>query len=432
LPIFVGDDWAEDHHDIEVVDDGGRRLARRRLPEGVEGIGQLHALLVQCLDKITAGGPGGDGGDGGDEVDPGQVIIGIEVDHGPWVQALLAAGYQVYAVNPLQAARYRDRHGTSGGKSDPGDAHVLAELVRLDRAHHRPLAPDSALAQQLKVVARSHQNVVWTRQRQASVLRSMLREYYPAALAAFGSDDAPGGPLAGRDALAVLAVAPGPDQGRALSLSKIEAALRRGGRQRNLTTTATAIQAALRSPQLSVPPGLTGAYTASARAVITVLAELVRQEQILAEQVTQDFGQHPDAEIYLSQPGLGAVLGARVLSESGDAPDRFADAKARKNYAGTAPITRASGNRRVVKARIARNRRLADAHYQQAFSALKASPGARAYYDERRARGATHAQALRAVANKLVGILHGCLKHRTRYDETTAWPTHNKINTAAA
>jgi transposase len=346
---------------------------------------------------------------------------------------LLAAGYRVYAVNPLQVARYRERHSTSGAKSDAGDAHVLAELVRLDRAHHRPLAADSPLAQEVKVLARGHQNMVWARQRQASALRSMLREYYPAALAAFGSDDAPGGPLAGRDALAVLAVAPGPEQGRALSRSKIEAVLRRAGRQRNITATASAIQAALRSPQLSVPAGLTKAYTASARASIAVLVELVRQEQILQEQVAADFGQHPDAEIYLSQPGLGPVLGARVLSETGDAPDSFRDARARKNYAGTAPITRASGRQRVVKARIARNRRLADAHFQQAFTAINTSPGARAYYDTRKARGATHTQALRAVANRLVGILHGCLKHHTLYDEATAWPEHhNKINTTAA
>src|SRR5690349_8190390 len=186
--IFVGDDWAEDHHDLEVVDESGRRLARRRVPEGVEGLGGLHVLVGDCLDRVTAVEPGepgepGEGGEGGR--DPGQVIIGIEVDHGPWVQALLAAGYQVYAVNPLQVARYRERHSTSGAKSDPRDAHVLAELVRLDRAHHRPLVPDSPLAQQLKVLARGHQNMVWARQRQAGVLRSMLREYYPAAMAAF-------------------------------------------------------------------------------------------------------------------------------------------------------------------------------------------------------------------------------------------------------
>jgi hypothetical protein len=116
------------------------------------------------------------------------------------------------------------------------------------------------------------------------------------------------------------------------------------------------------------------------------------------------------------------VLGARVLAEFGDDPHRYTDAKARKNYAGTAPITRASGKSRIVLARYARNRRLADALYQWAFSALTRSPGAHALYDAQRARGATHHAALRALANRLVGILHGCLRHGTNYDEATAWP----------
>jgi transposase len=407
--IFVGDDWAESHHDIEIVDEQGRRLARRRLPEGVEGLAELHALVADQL---------GDGEDLVEAGDPAQVIVGIETDRGPWVQALLAAGYRVYAVNPLQVARYRERHGTSGAKSDPGDAHVLAELVRLDRAHHRPLAPDSGTAEQVKVLARTHQNLVWARQRQANALRSMLREYYPAALAAFGTD------LAGRDALAILAIAPGPQQGRALSVAKIEAALRRAGRQRNLGMTAEAIQAALRSPQLPANPAVVPAYTASAAAMVAVLAALTEQEQALRAQVEAGFGQHPDAEIYLSQPGLGPILAARVLAEFGDAAGRYADARARKNYSGMAPITKASGTKRIVLARHARNRRLADALYQQAFAALQTSPGARRYYDTHRAAGATHHQALRVLANRLVGILHGCLEHHTRYDENLAWQHH--------
>jgi len=419
--IFVGDDWAEDHHDIELVDERGRRLARRRLPEGVEGLAGLHALIADQL---------GDAEDSAEDPaqgeDPRQVIVGIETDRGPWVQALLAAGYRVYAVNPLQVARYRERHGTSGAKSDPGDAHVLAELVRLDRAHHRPLAPDSGVAEQVKVLARTHQNLVWARQRQANALRSMLREYYPAALAAFGAD------LAGRDALAVLTLAPGPEQGRGLSVAKIEAALRRAGRQRNLRTTAEAIQAGLRSPQLPANPAVVPAYTASAAAMIAVLVALAEQEQALRAQVEAGFGQHPDAEIYLSQPGLGSILAARVLAEFGDAPDRYTDTRARKNYSGMAPVTKASGTKRVVLARHARNRRLADALYQQAFSALQTSPGARRYYDTHRAAGTTHHQALRALANRLVGILHGCLQHHTTYDENIAWPQSSTAASAAA
>jgi transposase len=398
--LFIGDDWAEAHHDVEIVDENGHRLAKRRLPEGIEGLAALHALVADHLDE---------------DAEPAAVLIGIETDRGPWVQALIASGYTVYAVNPLQVARYRERHGVSGAKSDPGDAHILAELVRLDRAHHRPVAGDSELAEHVKVLARAHQSMIWSRQRQTNALRSMLREFYPGALQAFDE-------LAGRDALAVLAIAPSPEAGRRLSSSKIAATLRRAGRQRNLDTTAARIQTALRVPQLDAHPGVVSAYTASVKALIAVITELTTQTEVLRSEVEAGFGRHPDAEIYLSQPGLGPVLGARVLAEFGDDPDRYADPKGRKNYSGMAPITRASGTKRVVLARYARNRRLADALYQQAFAALTASPGARAYYDRQRDRGATHHQALRALANRLVGVLHGCLRHHTRYDETTAWP----------
>lgn len=410
--LFVGDDWAEAHHDIELVDQAGAVLVRRRLPEGVQGITAFHALIADHL---------------GDDDEPEDVVVGIETDRGPWVQALLATGYTVYAVNPLQAARYRERHGTSGAKSDPGDAHVLAELVRTDRAHHRPIAGDSELAAGVKVLARAHQNIIWSRQRQANLLRSTLREFYPAALQAFSTD------LFGRDALVVLAIAATPEQGKQLRVSQIEKALRTAGRQRNLRTRAEAISAALRTEQLTAQPLVALAYGATVRAAVAVLTELTRQVELLGEQVQASFGQHPDAEIILSLPGLGPILGARVLAEFGDDPDRYADAKARKNYSGMSPITRASGTRRVVLARYARNQRLSDALYLQAFSALSSSPGARAYYDSHRARGATHHQALRSLGNRLVGILHGCLRHHTTYDETTAWPNMtNKAEPAAA
>lgn len=410
--LFVGDDWAEDHHDIALIDVEGRLLARRHLPEGIEGIEVLHGLVADHL---------------GEDSDSSEIVVGIETDQGPWVAALLAAGYIVYAINPLQVARYRDRHGTSGAKSDKGDALVLAELVRTDRSHHRPITGDSDIAEQVKVLARSHQSLIWARTRQVNVLRSNLREYYPAALAAFGAD------LHHRDALAILAAAPGPEAGRALSVSKAQSLLRKAGRRRYLPSRAEEITTALRSGQLRARTGIEAAYTATTKALVAVIAELNTQIQDLQDQVEASFGQHPDAEIYLSQPGIGVVLGARVLAEFGDDPHRYADARARKNYSGMSPITRASGKKRVVLARYARNRRLGDALYRQAFAALNASPGARAYYDDRKARGASHNQALRAVGNRLVGILHGCLRHHTPYDEDTAWPTTatEKISAAA-
>jgi transposase len=399
--LFVGDDWAEAHHDVEVQDATGRVLVRRRLPEGVAGLAQLHELIADRLDEDDGAG---------------SVMVGIETDRGGWVTALVAAGYQVYAINPLQAARYRERLGTSGAKSDPGDAHVLAEIVRVDRAHHRLAAGDSDLAEAVKTLARAHQNLIWTRQRQVNQLRSTLREFYPAGLLAFSDD------LDSRDALAVLGVAPDPATGRALTRSKVVGVLRRAGRRRNLEHRAEEIVTALRTDQLELPATVSAAYSASVRSLVAVLTALSAQVAVLEEEVNRCFGQHPDAEIITSLPGLGPVLGARVLAEFGDAPDRFTDAKARRNYAGTSPITRASGTRRVVLARYARNRRLADALHLQAFAALTASPGARAYYDAHRSRGATHHKALRALANRLVGILHGCLQHHTPYDEDIAWP----------
>jgi Transposase IS116/IS110/IS902 family len=208
--------------------------------------------------------------------------------------------------------------------------------------------------------------------------------------------------------------------------------LRKAGRRRNLQTRAEEIVAALRSDQLPVRVELAAVHAASVSALVAVLTTMVAQTGVLEEQVRLGFGQHPDAQIYRSQPGLGTILGARVLAEMGDDPERYADARARKNYAGMAPITRASGTKRVVLARYMRNRRLADALYQQAFSALTSSPGARAYYDRHRAAGATHHQALRTLANRLVGILHGCLRHHQPYNETTAWASQTAPTTIAA
>ncbi len=395
--IFAGVDWAEAHHDVCVMGGDGQVLEQRRVAHSVAGIGELHALV------------GAHAGEG----EP--VAIGIEVDRGLVVTALVAAGYQVYAVNPLASSRYRDRHAVSGAKSDRGDAKVLADLVRTDRHNHRQVAGDSDLAEAVKVLARAHQSAVWSRQRQINALRSALREYYPAALAAFGTG------LADGDAVAVLALAPTPDAGRALSRAKISSALRRAGRQRNIDKRTQEIQAALRADHLQAPPAIAAAYGAAARSAIRLIAAYTAEITELEQALSEHFDQHPDTKIVRSLPGLGTILGARVLGEFGDDRTRFATPKSRKNYAGTSPITKASGRSRIVLARYARNRRLADALEQWAFCSLTQSPGARAYYDQLRTRGKTHHQALRQLANRWVGILHTCLQRSQLYDETAAW-----------
>jgi Transposase/Transposase IS116/IS110/IS902 family len=406
--LFVGDDWAEDHHDIEVQDEQGQVLARARLPEGIAGITRLHALIGQFA---------------GPDTEPGEVVIGIETDRGLWVTALRAAGYTVYGINPRQVARYRERHGTSGAKSDKADAHTMTGMVRTDSGQLRPVAGDSAGAEAIKVAARAHQTLTWERTRQVQRLRHQLREYFPAALEAFGDLDAP-------DALDLLARAPDPARAARLTRAQVAAALRRA-RRRDIAGKTGAILAALRGEQLRQPEPVTAAYAAAVRSLTVIITALNGEIATMERQVTACFRGHPDAAIYLSQPGTGEILGARQLGEFGDDLHRYASAKARKNYAASSPVTRQSGKKKIVMARFIRNDRLADALHQQAQSALRASPGARAFYDEQRDRGLDHNAALRALSNRLVGILHGCLKTRTLYDEATAW-SHRVTTSRAA
>lgn len=402
--LFVGVDWAEDHHDVCVMGPEGLVYARRRVPDSVVGIGELHALVAEHADE-----------------DDTAVVVGIETDRGLLVGSLVEAGYEVFAINPMAVARYRDRHATSGAKSDPGDAKVLADLVRTDRHNHRPVAGDSDLVEGVKLLARAHQSAIWGRQRQVNALRSSLREYYVGALVAFGTD------LGSADALAVLAIAPTPELGRGLSRSKIASALRRGGRQRNVEAKAEQIQTALRSDQLEAPPIVARAHGTITRSAVTLIGAFNTEIEELEAALSEHFEQHPDAKVVVSLPGLATVLGARVLGEFGDDRTRFSGPKSRKNYAGTSPVTKASGHSRVVLARFARNRRLADACDQWAFCATNASPGARRYYDQLRSRGKTHRQALRQVGNRLVGILHVCLERGVLYDELTAWPEPSEL-----
>jgi transposase len=407
--LFVGDDWSEENHDVELMDASGRTLARARLKEGAAGMTRLHAMIGEHA-----------GGDG----EPA-VLVGIETDRGLWVMALATAGYEVFAVNPLQTSRYRDRHQVSGGKSDTSDAHVLADMVRTDSHQLRQVAADTPAAQAVKVVARAHKTLIWERTRHVNRLRHQLLDFFPAAVEAFEDLDAP-------DALELLAKAPDPASAAKLTTAQVSAVLKRAGR-RNIADRTTVIRSAFRAPQLAQPPQVTAACASVVRALTAVLAALNQQITVMEAQVDAHFLQHPDAEIIMSQPGLGHILGARVLAEFGDDPARYASAKARKNYAATSPITRTSGKKKIVLARHVHNDRLLDALDSQAFCALTASPGARAYYDQQKARGISHHAALRQLANRLVGILHGCLKNRTLYDEDTAWSqtASHQISSAA-
>ena len=405
--IFVGNDWAEDHHDVCVMDESGEVLAIRRFGHGIDGVAMFHALMAEFVS------------------DSGDVVVGVETDRGMWVEALVAAGYLVYAVNPKSASRYREGVTVSGAKSDKADAKVLADMVRTNRHVHRLVAGDSDLGHEIRIIARTHQTLIWERQRHRSRLRAGLLEYYPGALATF--DD-----CADRDAVSVLAVAPTPAQGARLTTAQIKKALRSGGRQRYLDDTAKRIRDGLRIDQLGASDGVTAGFAELTVSVTAIIATLNTQISRLADQLDERFRTHPDAEIYLSMPGIGVVYGARILGEFGDEPDRYIDAKAFRNYGATSPITRESGRRRFVEARWVRNNRLHDAIIGAAGKAIQKSPGARAFFEKQTAKGDDYNKAIRAVANKLIGQLYGCLKSGTLYNEDTAWRMHQTTETVKA
>ena len=406
MDVFCGIDWAEDHHDIALVDRDGKLLARRRISDDAAGLAELLALLAEHGD--TPGDP---------------VPVAIETPRGLLVACLRAAGRQVYPVNPMAVARYRDRHSVSGKKSDHGDSAVLAHVLRTDMNMHRPLPADSELAQAIAVLARAQQDAVWDRTQAHNRLRSHLREYYPGFLAAFA-------PLKGGimrpEARAVLAAAPAPADAAALTMAQLRSLLRKAGRSRGIDAEAARLREAFRAGQMRQLPLVEQAMGRQSLALLGQLDAACTAADDLEQAVTESFNLHPDAGIITSFPGLGAIAGARVLAEIGDDRSRFQDAKGLKAYAGAAPVTRASGKTRSVTHRKIKNNRLASAGYTWAFSALTASPGARAHYDRRKTAGDRHAAAQRNLFARLLGCLHHCLITGQHYDEAIAFPAPAK------
>ncbi len=379
-----------------VRDGSGRVLGRARLSEGVAGITRFHELTGRFADP----------GDG-----PGQVVTGIEADRGPRVAALIAAGCVVYAVNPRQAARYRERHGTSGARSGAGDARMLAGMVRADAHQLRAVAGDGDLAQAVRVVARAHQFLVWERARHVLRLRPALREFFPAALEAFDDLAAPG-------ALELLAKAPDPGSAAGLGIARISAALTRA-RRRGVPEKARQIQAAPRGRQLGQPPVVTAAYAAAVRPAAAVISVLNEQAGLMEARVEAHSGGHPDAEIVLSRPGPGKVPGARVPARVRGRPAtarrREGAEELRRDQPGHPRVGQEESRARPARPQPPPRRRPAPAGLLRADRLpgrpRLLRPGPRPRHQPSRCPAPA-----RQLASRLAGILHGCLKTSTPYD----------------
>lgn len=410
--IYCGIDWAEQHHDIALVNDEGKQLAKRRISDDAAGFAALLELLAEHGDQPNH-----------------QIPVAIETSRGLLVAGLQATGRKVYVINPMAAARYRERTTTARSKSDAVDALMLANVLRTDRHQHQPMPADSDLVRAVAVLARAGQDATWSRQQISNQLRSVLREFYPAALQAFQVKHIG---LTSAEARTVLAAASTPTAAAKLSKTRLTALLKRAGRQRNLQPWADRLHTIFAAPQLHHPPIIEAAFGKQVQALLLQLDAACQATDQLLTAAEEAFRQHPDAAIITSFPGLGAITGARVLAEIGDDRQRFEDARALKAYAGAAPVTRASGKVHLVLHRRVKNDRLAAAGYVWTFAALTASPGARVHYDRRRQAGDRHNAALRNLYNRYLGMLHHCLRTGEHYNENRAFKTQTLTPTAVA
>ncbi|MFF0659607.1 IS110 family transposase [Micromonospora tulbaghiae] len=401
VAVACGIDWAQDHHDVAIVDETGVVVASVRINDDAAGLSQVLALLT--------------------EHDPtgGKLPVAIETSQGLLVAGLRAAGRQVFAINPLAVSRYRDRYRASRGKSDAFDAMVLANILRTDATAHRQLPADSELLQSLRVLTRAQQDAAWDQVTLTNRIRTLLRMFFPAALAAFERGgrhrlDSPA-------ARVILAAAPTPAAAAALTPTELAELLRTAGRQRGIAAEADKLHGILRSEQMRQPAAVEQAMGLHLQGLVRQLDAVCQTLQQLEQRIDEVFTAHPDAKIVTSIPGLGVQLGARLLAEIGDDRGRFADARALRAFAGAAPVTRASGKSSFVHARRAKNDRIAATGYVWALAAVRHDSHWNARYRSRRAAGDRHVAALRRLFHLMLGKLYHCLRHNTLYDPGKAF-----------
>jgi transposase len=399
--VACGIDWAQDHHDVALVDETGVVVASVRIDDNAAGLGEVLALLAEH------------------DRDGQRPPVAIETTQGLLVAGLQAAGRQVFVINPLAVSRYRDRYRSSRGKSDAFDAMVLANILRTDMPAHRPLPQDSELLRSLRVLTRAQQDAGWDQVTLTNRVRALLRMFFPAAVAAFER----GGRhrLDSAAARTILTAAPTPAAAGGLGVAELAVLLRQAGRQRGVAAEAAKLQALLSSEQMRQPTAVEEAMGLQLLGLLRQLDAVCQTLEHLERRIDEVFTAHPDAKIVTSVPGLGVQLGARLLAEIGDDRNRFADARSLRAFAGASPVTRASGKSSFVRARRAKNDRIAATGYVWALAAVRHDRLWDARYRTRRQAGDRHVAALRRLFHLMLGKLHHCLQQNVLYDPDKAF-----------
>jgi transposase len=387
---YVGLDWADTHHDVEVLDEAGKRVGVRRFAHSHDGLNELQQFVLSIA------------------TDPEQLACIVETNHGLLITFLLEAGIPVYPVNPKTANQLRK---AAGAKTDQIDAHLLAKMGRLDLGELRRLAPDSAIVQELKTLTRDQDALIQTQTRLVNQLTACLKEYYPAALNLFAK-------VQQRSTLVFLQAYPTPQAAQAASVEELTATLR-AGKHTNPTKAAPKIFEELHRPQLV-------ASEVIVRAKSRLMLSLVKQLLVVIEEIASYdkairplFLRHDDHAIWSSLPRAGKHLAPRLLAEWGEDRTRYADATSVQTLAGTAPVPFASGNYAKAHKRFACVKPLRNALHQFAWQSTMKEDWARDYYQRKRAEGKTHSMAIRALANVWVRIIYRMWVNKTSYQPAT-------------
>jgi transposase len=399
---YVGLDWADTHHDVEVLDEAGKRVGARRFAHSHEGLNALKQFVL------------------GIAASPEQLACIVETNHGLLITFLLEAGIPVYPVNPKTANQLRK---SAGAKTDQIDAHLLAKIGRLDLAELRRLEPDSPIVQELKTLTRDQDALIQTQTRLVNQLTACLKEYYPAALHLFAK-------VQQRSTLVFLQTYSTPQAAQAASIAEITATLR-AGKHTNPTQGACKIFEEVHRPQLV-------ANEVIVRAKSRLMLSLVKQLLVVIEEIASYdkairplFLTHDDQELWSSLPRAGKRLAPRLLAEWGDDRSRYADATSVQALAGTAPVPFQSGNYAKAHKRFACLKPLRNALHQFAWQSTLHEAWALAYYQRKRAEGKTHSMAIRALANVWVRIIYAMWVKRESY-ETAVFETAQRTHGHAA
>src|SRR5215510_1014017 len=395
---FVGIDWGSQQHQVCVLDRDRRRVGERAVPHD----GASLARLADWLWTMSVG-------------QPQRVAVAIEVPRGAIVEGLVERGFHVFAINPKQLDRFRDRHSVAGAKDDRRDAFVLADSLRTDQPSFRRLRLDDPQLLVLRELSRAEETLLEAFRRSANQLRDQLHRFYPQMLQLCSAADEPW-------LWDLIDLAPSPAQAMLLSEEQVQGVLK-AHRLRRLK--AQEVLACLQTPALPVAPGAVQAAQAHCRFLLPCLRVLAEQLQACGQQVgallhtlaeMPGEGEGPsDVAIVQSLPGVGRKITAWLFAEAAQ-PLAERDYQVLRTHGGVAPVTKQSGKRRVVVMRRGCNPRLRHALYHMARVAMQRDAHFNSVYTALRAKGQPHGQALRRIGNPLLRILMARLRHRTCYD----------------